>query len=424
MDQSFRWDDENYYSQASGWVTYMQRLPLKGSRDFVLHDACWCLLQTALDPHPVPLGRLLDVCKSLPTPALLDGMYRDYDYGGIMLVNAQNHYPWPPFVRCLFDKCIARENPYKVPITPQLLAKPRGELESRVVRLSQDRQERRDGQEKRDCFSRLPWELREAIAIALPTCDALKLRQLSRSFEDIATSQTFWASRFARGGERDFIFEMREGKQGTDWELLYRNSSASRAPLGLRNRMRIWNGISSIKELLGLRLSGVKSRMTKHCEDPDRIWSIVSGDKSEPILLSGLPNLHDGCWVLDEAHVDVPQSLTHIAFSIIRVGTADYVVGLRLISADSDQRMGYQAEAKEVIFAVTASAFRGFTVAIGRRGIHALQVVCQDSTRSPWFGNPANALITNHLCRASRVLALEAELDVSSNICHHLKHSR
>jgi hypothetical protein len=123
----------------------------------------------------------------------------------------------------------------------QLLAKPRDQSKSRVARPSWDGREGQDGQENRDCFSRLPWELREAIAMVLPACDVLKLRQASRSFVDIAASQTFWASRFVRGGECDFIFEMREGKQGTDWKQLYLNSCTSRAPLGLQKRMRIWN---------------------------------------------------------------------------------------------------------------------------------------------------------------------------------------
>jgi hypothetical protein len=80
VDQSFCWGDENYDSQTSGWVTWMQKLPLKGHHDFVLHDACLRLLQTALDPHPVRLGQLLDVCKSLLNPAL--GMrHRNYEYG-------------------------------------------------------------------------------------------------------------------------------------------------------------------------------------------------------------------------------------------------------------------------------------------------------------------------------------------------------
>jgi hypothetical protein len=259
MNQNFRWDDENYYPQTSDSVVFYQTHPLKGPYEFVLHDACWRLFQTAMDPHPVPLGRLLDMCKSLPVPISLSW---DYGYDGMMQVNEHNHYPRRPIVQRPYGGLIADENPYNIPIMSELLARTRDRSESRVPRPSQD------GRKSRDCFSKLPWELREAIATALPTCDALKLRLSSRLFVDIVASQTFWASRFARGGERDFIFEVRECKQSTDWMLLYQNSSLFHAPLGRKNRIRIWNDISSIKEFLEIRLNGMQSRATELYEDP------------------------------------------------------------------------------------------------------------------------------------------------------------
>jgi hypothetical protein len=415
MNQNFRWDDENYSPQSSDSVVFYQTHPLKGPYEFLLHDACWNLFQTAMDPHPVPLGRLLDMCKSLPRPIPLSWVY---GYGGMMQVNEDNHYPPRSTVQGFYGGFTAHENPYNIPIISKLLARTREGSDSRVPKPSQD------GRESRDCFSRLPWELREAIAIALSTCDALKLRLSSRSFVDIAASQTFWASRFARGGERDFIFEVRERKQSTDWMLLYRNSSPFHAPLGLKNRIRIWNDIFSIKGLLEIRFNGVQSRTTELCEDPCWVWSQVSGYTGDPMNRPRLSSdTHDGCWIFDKECVGIPQSLTHIAFSVIPIGTADYVAGLRLISADGDQQLGYQAEGKEHFFAVTASALRGFTVALNYRGIRALQVVCQDGTCSPWFGCPENAVITNRLYCAERVMAIEAGFDVSSTICHRPQHS-
>ena len=409
MNQNFCWDDENYYPQTSDSVVLHQTHPLKGPDEFMLHDACWRLLQTAMDPHPVPLGQLLNVYKSLPPMDWWDG------HTGIMWVNKHNHYPQRPVVPD--DVLTTEESPCNILIMCELLARTRDGSESRVQRPS------RDGRESRDCFSRLPWELREEIAMALPTCDALKLRLSSRSFVDIAASQTFWASRFVRGGERDYVFEVREGKQSTDWMLLYRNSSPFHAPLGLKNRIRIWNDISSIKGLLETRLNGLQSRATEHCKDPCWVWSQVSGYTNDPVVRLESFYPHNRCLVFDKEHVVIPQSLTHIAFSVIPIGTADYVVGLRLISADGDQHLGYQAEGKELFFAVTASALCGFTVALSHRGIRALQVVCQDGTRSPWFGRPENALITNRLCCAERVVAIEAGLDVSSTIGHRPQHS-
>jgi hypothetical protein len=114
------------------------------------------------------------------------------------------------------------------------------------------------------------------------------------------------------------------------------------------------------------------------------VWSEVSGYTGDLMDRSRFfSDTHNGCWVFENECVVILQSLTHIAFSVIPIGIADYVAGLRLISADGDQHLGYQAEGKEHFFAVTASALCGFTVALNHRGIRALQVVCQDGTRSP-----------------------------------------
>jgi hypothetical protein len=114
--------------------------------------------------------------------------------------------------------------------------------------------------------------------------------------------------------------------------------------------------------------------------------------------------------------VPLSYSLSRIAFSVIQrvEGGANYMAGLRLISAkDGDQQIGIRDEAKERSFAVTAYALRGFNVAVGERGIRALQVVCQDGTQSPWLGCPQNTPITERLVCTTRIVALDALFDVS-----------
>lgn len=111
-----------------------------------------------------------------------------------------------------------------------------------------------------------------------------------------------------------------------------------------------------------------------------------------------------GCRVLGKARAFIPMALAKIAFSIIRSEEADYVVGMRLFSVEEeDRQLGYKGS--ETVYEVTA--LRGFAVAVGPRGIRAIQVIC---TRSPWFGRP----ITERLVRTVRIVALEVEFDVSS----------
>ena len=394
MDEHMSWDDDSYVPQKEDRVGLMQQEPVEGRHGFVVHDACWRLLRAALDPQPVPLARLFRLCKSLPNPTVLDQLCWGHDYGGREPINYS----------------ILNINPYDVPEISQLLALQRGEPESRVLRSSW---------ESRDCFMRIPLEIREAIAAVTPTRDALNLGLASRSFTDIVTGRMFWASRFAPGGERDFIIETKN-KQVTDWKHLYQSTGERHAPLALQHRMRIWKLIHHIKELLELRPESAESRVARSLqlqndENSNLRWRRVMGNVREPGERD-VPSFSDGCRAFDEARAVVSPSLSHIAFSVIQGVEEyykDYVAGLRLINTeDGDQQIGYRAVAKERSFAVTADALRGFNVSMNERGICALQVVCQDGTQSPWFGSP-DTPITERLVCTTRIVALDTIFDVS-----------
>ena len=234
MDEHMSWDDDSYVPQKGDRVALMEQEPVEGRHGFVVHDACWRLLRAALDPQPVPLVRLFRLCKSLPSPT---GEYLcwGHSYNGLR------------------DMGNSDADPYDVPEISQLLALQRRETESRVLRSSW---------ESRDCFMRMPLEIREAIAAVTPTGDALNLGLASRSFTDIVTSRMFWASRFAPGGERDFIIETK-GKQVTDWKQLYLSTGMYYLPPALLHRMRIWNLILYINELLELRPESAESRVAR-----------------------------------------------------------------------------------------------------------------------------------------------------------------
>ena len=401
----------------------MQAEPHHG---FVLHDACWHLLRAALDPEPVPLGRLYQLCKSLPMPPGDRWLCWGHNYGGLLVLDGQDHLPGGHQIRKpLRSGAIhwqAARDPYNVPEVYNLLGLRRKESESQVLR---------PFLESRDCFARIPFEIREVIAAVTPTRDALNLGRASRSFTDIMSSRFFWASRFSPGGERDFLFETQKSKrarnwkkfyQATDWKKLYQSSGESHASPALQHRMRIWKLILSIRELLELRPESAESRVVRtrqlrDAEDSDLRWSQVVGDVGEERRESDPLLSFASCRVFGEARAVVPRSLSRIAISVIQAGEGDYVAGLRLISAeDGDQQIGFLAETKERSFAVTADALRGFNVAVGPRGIRALQVVCQGGTQSPWFGRPQNTPITERLVCATPVVGLDALFDVSLSI--------
>jgi hypothetical protein len=67
----------------------------------------------------------------------------------------------------------------------------------------------------------------------------------------------------------------------------------------------------------------------------------------------------------------------------------------------------------------TADALRGLNVAVGPRGIRALQVIFRDGTQSPWFGRPVNTPITERLRCSTRIVAFGIEFDVSLSTRSH-----
>ncbi|MCJ1349887.1 hypothetical protein MMC31_008130, partial [Peltigera leucophlebia] len=400
LNESMRWNDWNYHPQASDEVPVMRQPSFDGRHGVVLHDACWCLLKAALDPQSVPLERLFNVCESLPFPLYWDGVCWEHDYGGLALLDEQGHYPWEDRLSEVTYSEVhlnAEANPYDVPDIVQLIVMPLGCPPNPTP-----------SRYHADCFTLLPWEILEAIAVNLPTYDALNLRLASRSFARILTSQTFWASRFAPGGERDFVFEMRKGKKGKDWRHLYRHTSYSRLSLGLLNRMRIWHLIRFIEKHLRLSLDDKLGGLSQEMNSTDLQWHRVRGDVRQELGAGLCTGFNEGCRVFGKSRAFIPNGLSRIAFSIIQSGKADYVVGMRLVSVgEEDRQLGYKGN--EVFFEVTA--LRGFAVAVGPRGIRAIQVICDDGTRSPWFGCPKSSPLTERLVRTKCIVALEVEFD-------------
>lgn len=410
-DPTMRWDDDDYLFPATDELPVMQQHPLNGRHGFVLHDACWHLLQRVFQPGEIPLKRLLEVCESLPFPLRGNGVCWGHDYGGLLVLDDQDHYPWEDR---LMDhshnaktRLYAEENPYNVPEIPTLL----------VMRLEHP-PEWLPKTQQHDCFSRLPWEILEAIAIKLPTDDALGLRRVSKAFLPLLSSGIFWASRFEASGDRGFIFEKWKSQDATDWMSLYRLTSQAHNSRGLQNRRRIWNLIRPLTDLISLRL-GEGSKTA--CIDQKFIclrWSKVGGDVKDEASDGHPRDFNEGCRLFGTHLAHIPKDLSKISFSISSVGNVTYVAGIRLITEKGpDICLGFVSEGKEVIR--EATALRGFVLAAGSRGIHALQVVSENASLSKWVGCPNNSPITERLARFNFIAALEVSFDVSTRLHHY-----
>ena len=258
----------------------------------------------------------------------------------------------------------------------------------------------------------LPWEIKEVIAINLPTGDALNLLWSSKAFLPLLTSQTFWASRFEAGRNRDFIFEKRNNKESRDWIMLYRITNHAHSPPGLKNRRRVWVLIQALIKSLRLCLDDASDSSRINLGADGLRWSEVAADVRQETVSGHCMGFNEGCLLFQKQCASIPSNLSKIAFSITAAGAVKYVVGMRFISSKGlDTRLGYMAEGNELFLEVTA--VRGFVLAMGSRGIRALQVISGDGLASRWFGCPKDSPVTERLAGFASISALEVGVDVS-----------
>ena len=373
----------------------------------LLHDSCWRLLEKVLEPAELSLQRLFEIYESLTSFYPGNFVLWGHDYGAHFDIDLHDAYPWEtPFSigpRLQKWRVCTLQDPFNVPEMSAILSTYLGHLPQWRPEIQQT-----------DCFSKLPWEILEAIAVLLSTKEALGLRLVSTAFVPILWSGTFWASRFKPGGERDFIFDGWESRATTDWMSLYRLTSSAHLPKALEKRRRIWDFLRSLTNLM--RLGHGESTET-FCADRG-----LAGLRSSQItadILKEPPegdrtDFYQGCRQLGTQIAHLPSDLCKIGFSISSVGNISHIAGIRLVRKNRpDICLGYTS-GNEVIHEMTMLS--GFVLAVASSGLRALQLVNQDDSRSDWIGCPNGSAITERLARLDSIAALEVGFDVSTRL--------
>ena len=374
-----------------------------GRHGFILHDACWRLLEKACEPGTVPLGRLLSMCESLPFPLRTGGVCWGHDYGQLLALDTESCYPWheqfhPPAESSLALSW-ALENPFEIP-----------ELREISSNLALPPTANDAVTPGRDCFDKLPWEIREMIAALLPTIDALSLRLACKSFLHIYGSAKFWFSRFQMDSERGFLFEFRGCKNIVKLRSLYRATIPSRRSSALRNRQRIW--------CLGRQLI----RIARHSHEDHTAdgklsamapqdWVRLSGDDHNEELTPSWEPFERGCRSVDTVTLAVPARLSQIGITTISLGALDYITGIRLLAdEESNARAGYQSHSDEILCPL--HGLRGFRLAVGPGGVRALQAIDRDGCSLPWIGRVEGLPVSERLIGLEPLKSLRVTTDV------------
>lgn len=404
--ETARWDDKGYDFPWSDEIGLLDDEPVGGRHGFPFHAACWSILEMVFHPRRVPCDRLLEFCQSFLFELDTIPVGWGHDFGGLFGNGGEEvaMYEYAgyraQFVPSVVE--VATHDPYRVSEISQLLPEasenPPNGLKCLGVQIT-----------SRDVFFKLPGELRGMIATLLPTSDFLRLRQASRAFAPLFACQSFWASRFMPTGERGWLFEVWNERKPRDWLALYRRTNDARLSPALRNRKRVWKLSQYVKDTLVMASKGhIEPVLSQFTSSDVSRGSIARNSPSDELHANTLPA---DCLGSSPCRVRVPAHLCQIIFCTIRFGGLEYVTGLRMVSQDGQRTsLGYWNE--ERTFTHDVSRLRGFELAAGPKGIHAVRIL-MDATRSgPWIGCPDKAPNFRSLATPGTVSALEADLDV------------
>ena len=376
---------------------------------FAFHASCWSLLEQYMHPGKVPLARLFKLCRSIRIRALMGSLDWSDDFGKLYRQHDLEFYSWEDiadwYIINFEVEWYARADPLNIPEVSLIIEEAsRARSERKMFRgenLTQDAS---------DCFGKLPWEICEMIAANLPTIDILNIRRVSKLFGPIITSQRFWASRFGPLTERDHIFELGSSKVLLDWKLLYRLSSEQFSSRGMLNRKRVWKLIQLFLDLLKFEWGPSNISLIEESVRITLDWRYVNGliidDDSQD---SG--GFLRGCRHLYKQEVILPETLTQIECSFVKMGNKGYLSGLALKNDQgANIQLGYTADPPERTYKFRA--LRGFQVGVAPEGLRAIRVISIDNEDIQWLGDPCGLPVTQRLIPSSPIIALSTGCDV------------
>ncbi len=442
-DPAARWSDPGYGSPMDDQFGVMAQGYRNGRRGFVLHESCWLLLKHAHRPAPVPHERLFEVLSSVPLAMTKkDTMDWGHDYGGLVFHQGETSYlPWE-YLRFSTYGCGGGwfgtpyiVNPLATFASELLFAEPPQAPPSRNILPPSEA-----SSPGHDPFGRIPQELRFAIVTYLSIPDFLSLRLASRSFWSVFDTQQLWASHF-RGLDSDhsWLFEAERdldspgGFQRHDWRWLYLRTAGSRMEEWMKNRKRVWRLILPVMDMAGLTWSDLPAVLPAPWTAPSIPWAPAgSGGSSHDelsLVASGnrwgrshrwdITPLQMACTELKKTRLAIPaDGIARIDASMARLGRHVYVAGLALTTtAGESVTLGYTKGRAERFLQLKGETLTGFNLAIGLRGIQALQCVSSSGDGehlSPWLGYPENAPKTRRLSAVANggMMVLEFGFDV------------
>ncbi|KAK2781323.1 hypothetical protein FQN52_001693 [Onygenales sp. PD_12] len=401
VDPSNRWDDKD-----CAFTHIPVRYRNRQEYGYAFHEVCWRFLNDQYPRRDVSLRRLLGVLRSAPPSVSTDLIYAwGHGYQGLIHVNTTDRYPWDSSGFRIIDSSptaqIATSNPCSAEAIEDLLNR----LHLRPI-WSNNPVSPMHRRPHHDPFARLPLELIEEIASYLPTNSMLSIRRVSRSFIPLLHSSTFWSTRFQPGGEREYVFAAIDKPKGWDWLSAYHQTNSEHISMALENKKRVWHLINILRQKIDLEWSGDSTLLPIYRSRLECLnWSQV-----HCLFMDRSPRPHpESDRSIDAQITRLPSHISQVGVSIVHDGNETYVGGMQFVSPGSKRLyLGYIM--KEGTSFVDVDCVKGLNVSVGRRGVHALQVV-GDNSLSPWLGCPDAGLKSRRLVFQDQIEVLKATFD-------------
>lgn len=384
----------------------MNERSMAAAHGYVMHGACWDILQAAAEPATVSLERLMSVCESLPCPPTYSGLLWGHDCSTIPGLLGEWKFPWMD------------NSKNQRPLNPDIFTKtwpdPQGgvDVEAMLSRSTALPGTPKLSKAAKDCFSCLPWEICEIIAVQLPMRDVLSLRLASRTFWSLSSSFVFWSSRFESDGERGFLYEVRNRGEAYDVKslsLLYHLSRDRAEGSALGNRERTWKMARRVARLIRPFKFHNVVQVSQEMDD-SQMREAAGGYEWTFGRDHGWTPSTPGCRTMASYEMDVSSGVALVGIATLDVGLWDYVSGIRIVDKYGEEYIVGNGFENEVVFEVTA--LEGFRAAIGQSGVRALQVVGQGQQVSKWAGRIEGLPRTHCLVKDRPITGLRISLDV------------
>ncbi|KAF7561546.1 hypothetical protein G7046_g2595 [Stylonectria norvegica] len=422
-----RWYDPDRGSPVTASDTtigVMWQGPSQGRHGFPFHEACWELLEAVHTPEPIPLRALYDLCRSLPLKPGGESLRWHHDFGGIVPLALWGPYPWlddPMLLAGSSDEdSVDGDSPVDTPLYSSASACPNEVPDFQKLLLQVpdcpsgtlfDRRQDRSG----DPFDILPEEVCSEIAAYLPNPDFFNARLASRAFWPIFHSQQFWASRFKKGGELDWLGEAPTWTyiNPPQWARLYRAvTTAYSHNLHLENRKRIWGLADSLRMIICQSRNDLSNNVASSITSGQFAWMSAGGDVQPETKGVASKQFYEGCRELYKQEVSFKTAISRIVCSTIDIGDDRYVNGIEITSSAGEvAHLGYSFTGTKTALDLDGRVLQGFRLVFGTAGIHGFQCVADGRTIPQWLGCQQGVLQTERVVAKEPILAIRAAFD-------------